>query len=730
MRNFLNELNPMQRLAVEHESGPLLISAGAGSGKTRVIIYRIAYLINKGIPPWNILAVTFTNKAAKQMQERINKLIGRKGFGVWISTFHSFCANILRREIEKTGRIKNFVIYDERDQKDLIRKCLKELNLDEKKFKPEIIASLINRAKDELLDWESYQIYAKTSNDYFREVMGGIYRLYQERLKVNNALDFADLIMITVQLFKEKKEILDKYQERFKFIMIDEYQDTNHAQYILVKLLACKYSNICVVGDEDQNIYSFRGADLRNILEFEKDYKNTKVIKLEQNYRSTSNILGVAWQVVKNNRYRQDKKLWTQKAQGDPVFYQEVSNELEEAYGIVSEMERLVGEETYNWNNFAVFYRTNAQSRVLEDALRKRNIPYVIIGNIKFYNRAEIKDVLAYLKVVVNPRDSLSLRRIINVPNRGIGKATIEWIEGLANHFRISIFEAMEGIATEEKVKTEKKKISQKAQAKIKEFLGLIKKFIEQKGNLTAEELTRQIINDSGYLKKLEEEDTMESQGKTENIKELISALSEYEETSENKTIDGFLEQVSLINDVDSWEETQNYVTLMTLHLAKGLEFPVVFMTGMEEGLFPHSEASFDKAELEEERRLCYVGMTRAKEKLYLTSSASRRLYGQSRWNIPSRFIGEAGLVTSSVLDSDYTSLLTDDKLSSEIESNDNKDFTDTLWSIGDRIAHPDFGKGKIIDCVGSGEDLKIEVLFTSGEKKKLMVKYAPLQRL
>ncbi len=727
MNDFPDGLNDVQRMAVEHKEGPLLISAGAGSGKTRVIIFRIAYLISKGVLPWNILAVTFTNKAAKQMQERINKLIGTDASGVWISTFHSFCTRVLRSETEKIDRMKNFVIYDENDQVALIKECLKELNLTDKKLKPKMLRALISRAKNELMDWESYQIYAETSNDQFRETLSGIYKLYQEKLKRNNALDFADLIMMTVVLFKEHQDVLNKYQERFKYIMVDEYQDTNHAQYSLVKLLAGKYNNLCVVGDEDQNIYSFRGADIRNILEFEKDYKNARVIKLEQNYRSTTNILDVAWKVVKNNQSRKDKKLWTQKPEGAPVFYQETANELQESSGVISEIKRLMSEEDYSYRDCAIFYRTNAQSRVLEDALRKENISYIIVGNIRFYDRAEVKDILAYLRVVVNPDDSLSLKRIINIPNRGIGKAAMEWVENYAAVNKISSFHAVEKIISEENREKGKKGPSKKAVAGMREFLKLIKKFILEKENLSAGELVRQFISECGYLQRLEEEDTIESQGRIENIKELVSAVWEYEEMAEDKSIDGFLEQVSLVSGLDSWQEGQDYVTLMTLHLAKGLEFPAVFMTGMEEGLFPHSEANFDDTELEEERRLCYVGMTRAEERLYLTSSASRRLYGQSRWNVPSRFIAEAGLSSGAVFEDDYVPLLTGEKV---LENNNDEKSYDVEWSVGDMISHSEFGEGRIIKCSGDGEDLKVEVLFKTGEKKKLMAKYAPLESI
>ncbi len=709
--DLLNDLNPSQREAVEHIEGPLLILAGAGSGKTRVITYRIAHLIEKNISPWNILAVTFTNKAAGEMRTRVDRLVGGKGKSVWISTFHSFAARLLREEIDKIGGSRHFVIYDEMDQLNLIRECTKELDVDEKRFKIAVAQALINRAKDNLVDADSFTIYGQASGDYFRRVIGDIYQLYQRKLKDNSALDFADLLMQAVRLFKERKEILEKYQERFRYIMVDEYQDTNHAQYLLTKLLAAKHKNICVVGDDDQSIYSFRGADLRNILHFERDYEDVKVMKLEQNYRSTKNILDMAWKVVKNNRYRKKKKLWTNREEGLPVEYALVDSEIDEANLVVEEMIRLM-EEEHILRDFAVFYRTNAQSRVLEDALRKAKINYAIVGGVRFYERKEIKDILAYLRIIVNPADSLNLKRIINVPRRGIGKKTLNYLEQYAHGYQKSLFETLTKVR-------EIKGVPARITSQLENFIDLIEEFRRKSKKLAAKELTRLVIEETGYLSELASEDTVEAESRIENVKELVSAVGEFEEQSEDKTIEAFLEQVSLITDIDTWDEESDRMTLMTLHLAKGLEFPVVFVTGLEEGLFPHADALFNQAEMEEERRLCYVGMTRAKERLYLTSASQRRLYGQWRWNEPSRFVLEAGLL------GEKQSLAEKDMQPSpfsQVQADE--------WQVGGRVRHEEFGVGKILERSGSGDDTKITVLFENGQWRKFLVKYAPIKRI
>jgi len=716
---ILNHLNPPQREAVEHIQGPLLILAGAGSGKTRVITHRIAYLIERGISPWNILAVTFTNKAAGEMRERVDRLVGSKGRSVWISTFHSFAARLLREEIENIGGNRHFVIYDEMDQLNLIKESMKSLNIDEKRFKVAVVAGLINRAKDNLVDADSFAIYAQASDEPFRKSVADIYQLYQRKLKDSSALDFGDLLTEAVRVFREKKEVLEKYQERFQYVMVDEYQDTNHAQYILTKLLASKHRNICVVGDDDQSIYSFRGADLRNILHFEKDYKEVRVMKLEQNYRSTKNILDTAWKVVNNNRNRKEKKLWTDRKGGTPVEHGQLDNEIDEANFVAEEIMRLV-EKGQSPEDFAVLYRTNAQSRVLEDALRKARMNYTIVGGVRFYERKEIKDILSYLRIIVNPSDSLNLKRAMNVPARGIGKKTLDRIEQHAHRHHKTVFETLKKIR-------EIEKISENIYLRVEDFVNLIKELREENKNLSAKELVRLVIETTGYMDELASDDTPEGESRIENVKELVSAVGEFEEQSEDKSIEAFLEQVSLITDIDAWDEGKESVTLMTLHLAKGLEFPVVFITGLEEGLFPHADALYDQIEMEEERRLCYVGMTRAKDRLYLTSANQRRLYGQWRWNIPSRFVVEAGLLGERPSSSEGES--SQESGSGQKTTSSLSHFQDDEWQVGAWVRHEEFGLGRILERSGSGDDTKIIVLFENGQWKKLLVKYAPIER-
>ncbi len=632
--SYLQNLNAPQKEAVLHTQGPLLVLAGAGSGKTRVITCRIAHLIAESVPPWHILAVTFTNKAAEEMQNRVDQLTGGRGRGVLISTFHRFCAQLLRREGQAIHISPHFVIYDEHDQKQLIKDCLTELNLDEKKFKPGVLVSMISRSKDELIDAASYQIHALTSPDPFRQMVSSIYHLYQKKLTASNALDFGDLIMKSVELLRDKAEVREKLQERFHYIMVDEYQDTNRAQYVLIKTLAAKHRNLCVVGDDDQCVYVWRGADIRNILEFEKEYPESKVVKLEQNYRSTKAILDAAWNVVQHNQFRKEKKLWTDKTAGDPASATEFADERDEALAVASAIHQKVRSEDFRYADFAVFYRINAQSRVLEDALRRLEIPYKIIGSVRFYDRAEVKNVIAYLRIVVNPADTLSLKRIFNIPTRGLGKTSLEAIEKFAYEQPLSLFNALERAA-------EIPGITPRAKKAATEFHALLSTFIAKSDALNAQEMAQQILEATGYLKELEGDDDTESQARAQNIREFLNAIDEYLERSEDKSTAGFLEQVSLVADTDEIESGPNYVTLMTVHLAKGLEFPSVFLTGMEEGLFPIGESDFSQEDLEEERRLCYVGMTRAKNQLQITWAASRRLFGHSRWNAPSRFIEE-----------------------------------------------------------------------------------------
>lgn len=720
---LLQHLNFPQQEAVLHMEGPLLVLAGAGSGKTRVITTRIAYLIQRGIAPWHILAVTFTNKAAEEMQHRVDHLTGGKGRGVVLSTFHRFCAQLLRREGTAIGLSPHFVIYDEHDQKELLKDCLTELNLDEKKFKPGVLLSLISRSKDELIDAQSYQIHALTSPDPFRQMVSGVYHLYQKKLAASSALDFGDLIMKSVELLREQATVREKYQERFRHVLVDEYQDTNRAQYVLTKTLAAKYRNLCVVGDDDQCVYVWRGADIRNIMEFEKEYPEAKVVKLEQNYRSTAAILDAAWSVVQHNQFRKEKKLWTSRKGGDPVTATEFADEREEALAVASHIRQQMSQGDSSYADFAVFYRINAQSRVLEDALRRLEIPYKIIGSVRFYERAEVKNVLAYLRVLINPKDALSFKRILNIPPRGLGKTSLEAIERFAQEKSVSLFEAV-GQATEIP------DLKPRARASVVDFHTLLTTLMANRETHTATEMTRLVLEATGYLKGLEMDDDADSQMRAQNIKELVTAVQEYEERSPDKSLAGFLEQVSLVADADEIETGPTYVTLMTVHLAKGLEFSQVFLTGMEEGLFPIGESDFSQEDLEEERRLCYVGMTRAKHTLSLTWCASRRLFGHSRWNAPSRFIEEAGLTVSRPM----SNVQGQEARTFEPPGESGHRTSDvghwTQFSVGMGVRHPEFGEGKIIEKSGSGETLKVVVLFNSGQWKKLLVKYANLEKL
>jgi DNA helicase-2/ATP-dependent DNA helicase PcrA len=734
MESFLESLNSQQREAVLHINNPLIIFAGAGTGKTRVITYRIAYLLNQGISPWNILAVTFTNKAAEEMRRRVDALVPGQGRSVWISTFHSFCAQLLRIEAKNAGLHPDFIIYDTSDQKKVLADCIKELQLDEKKFKPSHLLEIISRAKDDLLDADSYGIHSLTSGDYFRQSVATVYQLYQKKLKASGALDFGDLLLQTVVTLRENEAVREKYQDRFRFVLVDEYQDTNHAQYMLTKYLSGKHKNICVVGDDDQSVYSWRGADIRNILEFERDYPGCRTVKLEQNYRSTPDILASAWQVIKNNQKRVEKKLWTDNPAGDSIEIIESVSETEEAERVVYEIEKKRPGATPRYSDFAVFYRTNAQSRVFEDAFRRSGIPYTVIGTVRFYDRAEVKDILAYLRLIHNPNDNVSFKRIINVPRRGIGKMALELLEKRANERNVSLWDML---SDPEVIGS-----SRAAGKGMLEFRKLVQGFQAEKTRLTVKEIATRVLEQTGYIRELEIEDNVEARSRIENLHELISAIDEFERRSPDKTLAGYLTQVSLVNDIDDWAEDTDRVTLMTLHLAKGLEFRTVFVTGLEEGLFPIGESGFDPAELDEERRLMYVGMTRARERLYLSWAAERRIYGKSRWNMPSRFIEEAkgggnvkvtlppqrtvwSVPPSAERRAEHTEQMPEPTPPTIPEA-----AARSGYPLGCRVRHQQFGAGKVIDRTGSGDDLKLVVLFDSGQWKKLMVKYANLEKL
>ncbi len=720
--DFLKDLNPAQKEAVIHTSGPLLILAGAGSGKTRVLTYRIAYLIGiMKIAPWKILAVTFTNKAAGEMKERVEKLLGEEGSGVWMSTFHSWCARILRQEANCLGYTRNFSIYDQDDQKSLLKKCLEELEISTQKISPDAVLNRISRAKDKLITWQDFSSQTK---DYFEENVAKIYKLYQRKLSEANAFDFDDLIMRSVEVFTNHPEVLEKYQNHCHYILVDEYQDTNHAQYRLVNLMASKNRNLCVVGDEDQSIYGWRGADINNILNFEKDYPDAKIIKLEQNYRSTQIILDAAGAVVKNNLKRKGKTLFTRIPGGEKVYLWFLENEYQEAEAIVGQIQHSIQQDAYSRSDFVILYRTNAQSRVFEQKLRDSGIPYVIVGGLRFYERKEVKDILAYLKVLANPKDNLSLKRIINVPARGIGAQTILKIENFGLRNNLSLLETLKQIQLIEG-------ISPKLKNTILNLSGMLDSFSKLKEKLAVDELAELIADKTGYLDTLKAEKTLEAENRMENVKELIGATAEFKERTENPTLEGFLEEVSLIIDIDMWDKSRDAVTLMTLHAAKGLEFQVVFITGLEEGLFPLSRSMEDPSELEEERRLFYVGITRAKKRLFLTFARRRRRFADMV-NLKSRFLDEIPeellQVEGYVLEHQEREIGNVDLDRIRSFSSESSHPLDSILQIGTTVFHSHWGEGVILYREGAGENLTLIVIFKGGVKKKLLAKYADLE--
>jgi DNA helicase-2/ATP-dependent DNA helicase PcrA len=725
---LLKDLNPVQREAVINTEGPLLIFAGAGSGKTRVLTYRIAHLIReKGIPPERILAVTFTNKAAREMQERVDRLLGGLSQRVWISTFHSACVRILRRNIDRLGFRRNFVIYDEKDQEQAIKACMKELEIDQLTFHPRAIQAEIDRAKNYGISQEGF-----TADPFnvLQKRVALIYQAYQEMLRRNNALDFGDLLMFTNTLFKQFREVLGHYQDRLLYVMVDEFQDTNFIQYRFIQDLVGKNGNICVVGDDDQSIYRWRGAEITNILNFERDFPGTMVIKLEQNYRSTKRILETAWQVVRRNRERREKVLWTENEEGDPIVYFTGRDEQEEAGFIVGEIQN---HPERKYSGFAAFYRTNAQSRAIEEELVKARIPYAVVAGLRFYERKEVKDVIAYMRVIANPSDDMSLKRIIQSPPRGIGPKTLGKLEGRAKERGISLYDAL-GEAGED--------ISDGIRRKIREFIGVMESLREAAKTSGPRDLILLVLARTGYLDWLSQGSTEESISRRENVEELVNVVAQFEqdEVNEDKTLDGFLDRVSLVSDVDDYDDKSNRVSLMTLHCAKGLEFPVVFLVGMEDGLFPHHRRGEGTEDLEEERRLCYVGMTRAQEKLYLTNAERRRVFGSERFNFPSRFIeeippelmnrmvgdgvavfgGEEGADGAPHLDYSSSQL---GEVSVELGTSPEEDLQVGVW-----VMHPTFGPGVVKSREGRGDDLKVWVYFPSAGTKKLKAKYAGLQ--
>lgn len=731
--DYLEGLNDGQREAVLYNKGPLLIMAGAGSGKTRVVTHKIAYLIEeKGVFPGNILAITFTNKSANEMKERVAKLLSRDVENMWMGTFHSICVRILRRNIDKIGYNRSFTIYDRDDQITLVRECIKDRNLNKDTYKYASVLAQISKLKDNMTDPDKF-INSNYSDFYLRNI-GELYALYQEKLKQYNALDFDDLLIKTVEVFKKDSQVLAYYQEKFKHIFIDEYQDTNKIQYELIRLLSGKHNNVCVVGDGDQSIYGWRGADISNILDFEKDFKDAKTILLEQNYRSTQNILNLANKVIKNNNERRAKKLWTDNKEGEPIFFNELTDQEDEALFVTRKIDDLLGED-YKLSDFAILYRTNAQSRAFEEVLIRKNIPYKIVGGLKFYDRKEIKDIVGYLRVLENPTDNISLKRIINVPKRGIGSTTIGKLEEMAMERELSIYELLLDLDNID--------LSARAKNSLKEFTDMMKSLRDKKEKMTIKSFIEEVIETTGYIKDLEKVDTIESQTKIENIKEFISVAIDFEARIGEDNFEEFLAQIALLSDVDKTEDSTNIVTLMTVHSAKGLEFPVVFMVGMEDGLFPMARSIDDESELEEERRLCYVALTRAEKQLFITSAKIRTIYGNINYTIPSRFIMEMGDSIEKNKNEDKEKLLQVKDFTSKKDIIKTKQKPNPFAfkpqakpvrnsglevSIGDKVSHKKFGIGTVVQLKDRDNDKEVVIAFDDAGLKRLLLSIAPIE--
>lgn len=769
MQDILKGLNDKQYEAVVNTEGPCLVIAGAGSGKTKVLTHKIAYLIGeKQVKPWNILAITFTNKAANEMKERIGNLVGDVAADIWMGTFHSICVRILRRFIDRIGFDSSFIIFDTSDQRTLVKTCIKSIGLDDKMFTDRSVLSEISNAKNEMLEPEQYTVRA--NGDFRKEKIALVYEMYQKRLKENNAIDFDDIINYTIKILMENPDVLEYYSDKFHYVLVDEYQDTNKAQFTLVTMLASKNGNITVVGDNDQGIYSFRGADISNILNFERDFPGTKIIKLEQNYRCTGNILKAANAVIKNNEVTYKKELWTENEVGNlPVVYS-ANNEYDEGTYIAQQIEHLRREEYYKYSDFAILYRMNTQSRAIEEILRRESIPYKIIGGLKFYERKEIKDIISYLRLIQNPSDNLSLKRIINEPKRGIGKTSLDKIEELSNNTGIPMYEI---------IKNAEQYGLNRVFLNSREFVNVIEELRTKKDDMKISDLIKETLKKSGYTKALENENTIEAENRIENLDEFLTVAIEFEDESADNKLSDFLEGITLSSDIDNMEETEENVTLMTLHSAKGLEFPVVFLVGMEEGIFPGYKSIGEPKELEEERRLCYVGITRAKEHLFLTCSKQRTIFGSTSCNQVSRFLRE---IPSDLLDGydealgekkESSNLFGDSKYSWTYGSKDNgniktykidknepkvvaassnsnnngfmfrtaESFLNNLtkkssgsnvdlsqYKAGVRIYHKKFGEGVISNVEPEGDDLKVDIQFDKVGHKRLMAKFANLE--
>ena len=735
----LELLNREQQEAVLHVDGPLLILAGAGSGKTRVLTYRIAHLIDEcGVNPWNILAITFTNKAAGEMRERVDKIVGYGSESIWVSTFHSTCVRILRRYIDRLGYDTNFTLYDTEDQKTVMKSVCQKLQLDSKLYKERMLLNVISHAKDEYISPNEFLLEAK--GDFRQEKIAQAYVEYQKELKKNNALDFDDLLVKTVELFQSFPDVLEYYQNRFRYIMVDEYQDTNTVQFKFISTLARQYRNLCVVGDDDQSIYKFRGANIRNILDFEKVFPDAKVVKLEQNYRSTQNILNAANGVIANNRGRKEKALWTENEQGEPILFQQFQNGYEEAEYVSGEISKKVRKGEAEYQDFAVLYRTNAQSRLFEEKFLYANIPYKIVGGVNFYSRKEIKDILAYLKTIDNGKDDLAVRRIINVPKRGIGNVTLAKVQAYADSRDISFFEALEEAGEIPGLG--------KAALKIQPFVHLIHEMRLSLADMSMQDLIQAILDKTGYAEDLKNEDTDESEARLENIDEFINKAVTYEEGAEEPNLSGFLEEVALVADIDSVEDGDNRVLLMTLHSAKGLEFPYVYLAGMEDGLFPSymSIAADDPTEeIEEERRLCYVGITRAMKELTITCARCRMVRGETQYNNVSRFVREIPselLARKSVMprESKKPEVPQNTSYQKAKEAFRTKTFdpqqfkvvkADKLdYTVGDQVSHVKFGKGTVLEITEGGRDYEVKVDFERFGVKKMFASFAKLKKV
>lgn len=740
--SIYDTLNTEQKEAVLHTEGPLLILAGAGSGKTRVLTHRISYLIEeKGVNPWNILAITFTNKAAGEMRERVDKIVGFGSESIWVSTFHSMCVRILRRHIDRLGYDTNFTIYDTDDQKTLMKDVCKMLQIDTKVYKERMFLGEISSAKNELVTPEEYELNA--AGDYVKGKVAKVYKEYEKQLRDNNALDFDDLLLKTVQLFQTQADVLDYYQERFRYIMVDEYQDTNTVQFQLIRILAGKYKNLCVVGDDDQSIYKFRGANIQNILNFEKVFADARVIKLEQNYRSTANILNAANAVIRHNTGRKDKTLWTDNEEGEKIGFRQFDTAFDEAEYIVDEIRKGVSDKGYTYSDNAILYRTNAQSRMFEEKFVAANIPYKIIGGVNFYARREIKDLLSYLKTIDNGKDDLAVRRIINVPKRSIGLTTVNRVQENALERGISFYDALPSADLIDNIG--------RSLSKIESFVALIEHFKEQSEKMSLSQLMEEIIEMTGYIESLEAESEIEAETRIENIEELKSKIIAYEESCEDEkpTLSGFLEEVALVADVDTLDENSDYVVLMTLHSAKGLEFPNVYLAGMEDGLFPSymTITADDPMEIEEERRLCYVGITRARKHLTMTCARRRMIHGETQYNKLSRFLKEIPLElldTGNIVEKNTMDVPKQTAYAQARQTFKTKAFSTAKpikqfgtasgegpgYDVGDRVKHMKFGEGLVTAMTAGGRDYEVTVQFDTVGVKKMFATFAKLQKI